>query len=120
MASTAVLNGAPSGRLNEKVVATNGPWWLIDSGVRPGAKLLNAESGTMFSARVLTEAPVDAAPLTVLAMAFWDWLRTASEATSRAVLVVAAAAAGDAEATVVVPATAPVDWVPLILPDVLT
>ena len=42
------------GRLKEKVVATNGPWWLTDSGVVPGPKLVKADSGTMVSTEVET------------------------------------------------------------------
>ena len=80
----------------------------------PGPKLENADSGTMVSTRVLTEAPVEAPPRALLMSALCCWLRTASAATSAAVVAVAAVSA-------VVPATAPVACVPLIAPpEVLT
>ena len=42
----------------------------------PGPKLENADSGTMVSTRVLTDAPVEAPPRALLVSAFSCWLRT--------------------------------------------
>ena len=101
---------------------------MTDKGVKPGPNWLKAASGTICSTRVLTAVPAEAAPRTVLAIAFWAWLRTASEAISPAgALWAPAVVAGNPETgaaalagTVVVPAAAPVVWVPLIFPAVLT
>src|ERR1700729_1448215 len=70
MAAMPVPSDSPSGRLNEKVVATKGPWWLIASGVVLGPKLLKAASGTEVSTVVAIEAPVEAPPRPLLA----SWL----------------------------------------------
>src|ERR1700758_674340 len=81
-AATASLSETPIGRLNDRVVATNNPWWLMASGMLPGAKCATALSGTMASAFVLTAEPVEAAPLPVLPMELSAKLRAASSATA--------------------------------------
>src|SRR6185312_16313071 len=78
MASTAVLIGSPAGRLKEKVVATNTPWWLTASGVVPGPKVAKADSGTMVETLVEMLAPVEEPPRAPVATALSCWLRAAS------------------------------------------
>ena len=90
---TASLSDLPGGRLNEMVVATNGPWWLTASGVVPGPKWLNADSGTMVSAAVLTAAPVEALPWPALAEGIGG--RLARRAGGDRCAVRSAAGAGD-------------------------
>src|SRR5580698_5407600 len=118
MASVAGPIASPAGRLNEKVVATNGPWWLTVKGVLPFAQVTTADSGTIVSCDVETAEPVDE-PRELVAMLLSCWLRTESAAISAAV---GAAVVADAPAavTIVVPITALVDCVPAGgAPDVL-
>src|SRR5690242_5606341 len=106
MAAVASPSDSPCGKLKENVVATNGPWWLIDNGVVPGPNELNAASGTIVSWDVLTDEPAEALPRPLFVSELSCWLRTEFEAISAADCAVT-------EFTTVVPATAPVACVPL-------
>ena len=99
-------------------MATNGALVIDRERRGAGAELTKADSGTMVSTRVETEAPVEPPPRAVMVTALSCWLRTASAA-----WVAASAPVVDAVAAVVVvvePANAPLapalDWVPLMLP----
>jgi hypothetical protein len=76
-----------------------------------------AERGTMTSFSVLTASPVDAAPRPVWAMALMLALRAVSAATEFALEELALEEDGE-RASVTVPATAFVSWVPLTVPPV--
>ena len=66
-------------------MATNGPWWFTDSGVVPGPKLVNADSGTIVSRLVLTDGAEEALLLPVAANALVAALREELEAMLAAV-----------------------------------
>src|SRR5277367_4971652 len=86
-ATLASLSDFPGVRLNEIVVAMNGPWWFTDSGVVPGPKLVNAASGTIVSRLVLTDGAEEAVLLPVAAKALVAALREELEAMLAAVVV---------------------------------
>src|SRR5580692_4645062 len=116
IASSAVFNDSPSGRLNAMPVETEVPVWLTLTGVVPVAKWLNAENGTTVSCEVLTADPVEVLPRPAFASELAAKLRATSAAMAAAVGLDAAA-----DCSTVVPATACVDWVPLTAPpEVLT
>src|SRR5689334_21639711 len=78
IATTASLSAAPGGRLKDKVAAVNWPWWLTASGALPGVKRLNAASGTMVEAAMLTAAPVAVPERVEFASWLEFWLRAAA------------------------------------------
>ncbi len=91
----------------------------MPSGAEDGPKLATAASGIIVSWLVDTEEPVEAPPRALLTRAFCCWLRTKSPAMSAAVrpaVDVTAVVLLAAGAMTVVPATAPLAWVPLIEP----
>jgi len=93
----------------------NWPWWLTESGALPGAKRVNAASGTMVEAAVLTAAPVEVPERVELASWLEFWLRAAA-ATDGPGAAPTVAVVGDATAV-----SAVVAWVPLSTPpEVLT
>src|ERR1700761_9581226 len=116
-ATFASLSDFPGARLNEIVVATNGPWWFTESGVVPGPKVVNADSGTIVSKLVLTDGADDALPLPVVASAFVAALREELEAmlAAVAVAVVLAAAVLPDVALLLVLAVLPLAELPLLL-----
>src|ERR1700676_673521 len=117
IASRAVFNDSPSGRLKAMAVETEVPVWLTLTGVVPVVKWLNAENGTTVSLAVLTAAPVEVLPRPALAREFAARLRAASWAVAAALEDLLDAAV----LSTVVPATACVAWVPLTAPpEVLT
>src|SRR6202008_3393283 len=105
IASVAWPSEMPLGRTKENVVATNGPSWLIESGVVPGPKCEKAESGTMVTTSLEIEAPVQALARAVVVTPGTCWVRSAPSATSAAVGAVVADAALTAEVSVGGPAT---------------
>src|SRR5262249_51270231 len=86
MMEAASLSACPGLRLKEMVFETNRPWWLTASAVLPGSNRLKALSGTIFSTRVLTGEPPEAAVRPVVPMALMAWLRAASAAIAAAVV----------------------------------
>ena len=59
IASVAVLNEPPGGRLNEIVPATRRSWWLTSSGVSLCLNQAMLDNGIIVSTLVLTAEPVD-------------------------------------------------------------
>ena len=102
IATVASLKVFPGARLNEIVLAMNGPWWLTANGVLPLSITVNADSGTIVSRLVLTAEPADVPARPVVASALIDALR--AELPAMAAAVVGAALVRDA--AVNVPTTA--------------
>src|SRR5512147_1550750 len=117
IAASAVESDTPSGRLNAIDVDTDVPVCATLTGVVPVTKRANADSGTIFSLLVLTALPVEVLLRPPVASALLARLRAASFAAA------AAEELGDVAVlpTLVVPATACVDCVPVTAPpEVLT
>src|SRR3569833_2372948 len=81
IASSPVLSGSPSGRLNDIEVDAEVPVWLTLTGVVLVAKWLKAENGMTVSLFVLTAEPVDVLPRPAFARELAAKLRATSAAT---------------------------------------